>query len=134
MSAYDLRTYLLACLMSSWSTMAAASSWITPLDFLGVPAPVALMAFAGAAAGLILQPPMITRRAMFGWSLGFTFVAICITQIGAAVLPVIKEVQPAVAGALAAFMQTILPAARRRMVREISGRGAIELPKEDSPP
>lgn len=134
MSAYDLRSHLIAAMASAWSGTAAAVTWASPLAFLGVPAPVALMAFAGAAAGLILQPPSISRREMFGWTLGFTFLAICLTTIAAAFIPNIKEIQPAVAGAVAAFMQSILPAARRRITKELSGRGATDLAKEDLPP
>jgi len=133
MSFYDLRAYLMAALLSMWSGTAAALTWTSPLAFLGVPAPVALMAFAGSAAGLILQPPSISRRAMLGWTAGFTFVSICLTTIAAAFIPALREIQPAVAGAVAAFMQSILPAARRRIGKELSGRGASDLPREDSP-
>ena len=126
-----------AAFLSAFSTAAAAATWASPLSYLGIPPPVALMALAGTTAGLIVQPPAaMGRRAMLGLTFCFTLFAIGFSMfIG--FLPGMaweKEAAPFTALLLGFFAQTIVPAVGRRFKREISGRGATDLGNEGSSP
>lgn len=118
-----------------YSSTAAAMTWGTSLALVGVPIPVVFMAFAGASAGLIVQKPVsVGRLAMFGLTVGFTFIATC----GAIVLAATpwfkwtRDAQPAIAGVLSFFAQTLVPAASLYINRRASGRGATD--QGGSPP
>jgi hypothetical protein len=114
---------LLGYVLSSWVALA---TWTSPLDSIGMSAPVAFMAFAGTCAGLILQPPRISRRAMYLWALALTFFA----SVSTVVLGEIphfgwtKNAAPAIAGLLAMFSQALVPAVQARLTREVKDRGA----------
>jgi phosphatidylserine synthase len=115
--------WLYAC-MCSWT--AALATWTAPFDFVGVPVPVAFMAFAGACAGLVLQPPKVSRRAMYAWALCLTFFATVLTVALGEVphMDWTKNAAPAIAGLLAVFSQALLPAISDRLRREVKDRGA----------
>ncbi|HET6805338.1 MAG TPA: hypothetical protein VFH59_07865 [Frateuria sp.] len=119
---------------SASAYVAALATWSQPFDFVGVPAPVVFMAFAGAAAGLILQPPNVTRLRMFAWALAFTlFGAVCTVVLG--VLPHMGWTQgaaPAIAGLLSLFAKALVPAVRDRIGREVKDRAA-PTPSGDAP-
>lgn len=119
---------------SASAYVAALLTWTSPFAFVGVPAPVVFMAFAGAAAGLILQPPQVTRLRMFAWALAFTlFGAVVTVVIG--VLPHMewtREAAPAIAGLLSLFAQALVPAVRDRLGREVKERAA-PTPSGDAP-
>lgn len=126
---------ILAFIACGWSTVAAAATWNSPLLLIGVPPAVAFMAFAGSAGGLIVQPPVVTRRTMMALTIAFAFIATCAT-IALSAIPgfaFVKDVEPAVGGVLAFFAQTLVPAARARLVREVSGRGATDQTNGGSP-
>jgi hypothetical protein len=123
--------------LSGFSTATAAATWSSPLAYLGIPAPVALMALAGTTAGLIVQPPSTTsRRAMIGLTFAFTVVSIGVAML----LPFIpgfswaKEAQGFIALVLGFFAQTVIPAAKRRLSHEIADRGAATQPNGSGSP
>ena len=131
----DPLAFLLALMACCWSTVAAAATWSSPLVFIGVPPALAFMSFAGSAGGLIVQPPVVTRRTMMALTIAFAFIATCAT-IALSAIPgfaFIKDAEPAVGGVLAFFAQTLVPAARARLVREVSGRGATDQTSGGSP-
>lgn len=109
-----------------YSTAAAAATWQSPLEFVGLPAPVLFMAFAGVAFGLVLQPPKASRLVMFALVAAYTFVStVFAVFIGS--IPGMQWAQgaaPAFAGLLGFFAQAAVPATRGRLVREIEKRGA----------
>lgn len=115
--------------------VAALATWTQPLAFVGLPAPVVFMAFAGAAAGLILQPPKVSRLKMFAWALAFTFFG----AVGTVVLGEIphmgwtKNAAPSIAGLVALFAQALVPAVRDRLRREVKDRGSPDALKGESP-
>lgn len=115
-------------LASVSSSFAAVATWSSPFGFIGIPAPVAFMAFAGASAGLIAHPPTskLSRWAMLTLTLSFTFFAAsgAVFLGGLPHCEFLREVAPAVAGLLAYFAQTVVPAVRRRAVQEIRSRGS----------
>ncbi|WEN13711.1 hypothetical protein PY254_10685 [Rhodanobacter sp. AS-Z3] len=108
-----------------YSTAAAAATWTSPLEFVGLPAPVLFMAFAGVAFGLILQPPKTSRTTMFLLVLAYTFFsAVATVMVGG--IPHMEWAQasaPAIAGFLGVFAQVVVPAARNRLTREVQDRG-----------
>lgn len=132
MAAPPSAGWLYAC-MCSWT--AALATWTAPFDFVGVPVPVAFMAFGGACAGLILQPPNVSRRAMYAWALSFTFFAAVLTVVLGEVphLGWTKKAAPAIAGFLAVFSQVLVPAMRDRLGREVKNRGAPRVTNGDPP-
>jgi hypothetical protein len=131
----DPLVFLLALAACCWSTVAAAATWNSPLVFIGVPPALAFMAIAGSAGGLIVQPPVVTRRTMIALTVAFAFIATCATIAISAVpaFAFIKDVEPAVGGILAFFAQTLVPAARARLTREVSGQGATDQASGGSP-
>lgn len=109
-----------------YSTAAAAATWSSPLEFVGLPAPVVFMAFAGVAFGLVLQPPKAGRLTMFALTIAYTFFA-AVAAVFVGSIPGMSWAQaaaPAVAGLLGFFAQAAVPAARGRLRREIQERGA----------
>ncbi len=124
--------WLFACL---WSGAAGVITWRQPLALVGVPAPVLFMAFAGAAAGLITQAPQMSRRVMILCAIANTFFGMVVAVVLGAVphLEWIKDIAPALAGLLAFFGQTLIPAAGDRLRREVKDRGAPEA-HEGGPP
>lgn len=111
---------------SASAYVAAVMTWSEPFAFVGIPAPVVFMAFAGAAAGLILQPPKVTRARMFAWALAFTLFGTMATVV-LGVLPHMgwsREAGPAIAGLLSLFAQALVPAVRDRIGREVKDRAA----------
>lgn len=115
-----------ALFVSIYSTIAAAATWSTPFDFIGLPAPVVFMAFAGTAAGLVLQPPKGTRRTMFLLTLALTFFA-SVATVFLGKIPHMEwtlDASPAIAGLLGLFAQALVPAVRRRLASEVTERGA----------
>lgn len=124
----DPLAFLIALLACCWSTVAAAATWNSPLVFIGVPPALAFMAFAGSAGGLIVQPPVVTRRTMMALTIAFAFIATCAT-IALSAIPgfdFVKNAEPAIGGVLAFFAQALVPAARARLSREVSGRGVTD--------
>lgn len=109
-----------------YSAAAAAATWTSPLEFVGLPAPIVFMALAGVAFGLILQPPKASRIVMFMLTLAYAFFA----AVAAVLLGSIPHLEwtraagPAIAGLLGFFAQAAVPAARGRLQREISDRGS----------
>lgn len=111
---------------SAWSAVLAVATWSQPFDFVGLPAPVVFMAFAGAAAGLIMQPPKVSRRRALALALAFTLFA-AVTTVILGVIPHMswtRDAAPAIAGLLALFAQALVPAVCERLVREAKDRGA----------
>jgi len=108
-----------------YSTAAAAATWTSPLEFVGLPAPVLFMAFAGVAAGLILEPPKSTRGIMFLLVLAYTFFSAAFTVMlgGIPHMEWTQAIAPAIAGVLGIFAQVAVPAARARLKREVQDRG-----------
>lgn len=111
-----------------YSTLCAAATWSAPFAFVGVPAPVVFMAFAGAATGLIVQPPAMSRVAMLLTTLAFTFFAASAAVLVGAVpgFRWVQDAAPAAAGVVAFFSQALVPAVRDRLKREVKDRGAPE--------
>lgn len=111
-----------------YSTLCAAATWSSPFAFLGLPPPVVFMAFAGSAAGLIVQPPAISRRAMLLVTLAYAFFGLCVAVVLGAIpaMGFTRDVAPAVAGVVAFFAQALVPAVRDRLKREVKDRGAPE--------
>jgi len=124
--------WFFACL---WSGAAGLITWRQPLALVGIPAPVLFMAFAGAAAGLITQPPQASRKVMMLWVIANTFFGMVVAIVLGAVpkLEWIKDIAPALAGLIAFFGQALIPAARDRLQREVKDRGAPEA-HEGGPP
>lgn len=110
---------------SAYSWVAAVVTWSSPFGFVGIPAPVAFMAFAGAAAGLVVQPPKLSRWAMLVITLAFTLFASCGAVLLGSLphLTFLQGVAPAVSGILAFFAQALVPSVRRRLSLEIVNRG-----------
>lgn len=108
------------------SCIAALATWNEPFDFIGVPAAVIFMAFAGAAAGLIAQPPKATRKVMLLQTLAYTFFS-AVSTVTLAQLPLthfVTDIAAPVAGLLAFFAQVLIPAVSKRLPREIENRGS----------
>lgn len=122
--------FAIACLL--FCSTAAAASWISPLELLGIPpemVPIIFMAFAGSSAGLIFQPPMaVGRIMMLVLTVIFTFVVTCVTIIAphVPILGWLADVQPPTSGLIAFFAQKLVPAVGRRLETTISGRGATD--------
>lgn len=117
-----------ALLASLYSSVAAAATWSSPLALVGMPAPVVFMAFAGAAAGLILQPPKISRNAMFLLTLALTFFA-AVSAMFVGFIPHMtwaRDAAPELAGIFGLFGQTLVPAVGRRLSNEVNDRGAAK--------
>ena len=123
---------LLAALYSTGAALITAG---TQVVIAGVPAPVAFMAFAGAAAGLVVQPPKLSRWAMLLLMLSFTFFGACIAVAigGIPHFEFVRDIAPAVAGITSFFAQSLVPAVRRRLGMEVARRGAPDNRSGDSP-
>lgn len=115
-----------AAFAAAYSTIAAAATWSAPFAFIGIPAPVVFMAIAGAAAGLIVQPPAMSRIAMLLITLAFTFFGASAAVLVGAVpgFGWVHDAAPAAAGIVAFFSQALVPAVRDRLKREVKDRGA----------
>lgn len=115
--------------------MAATATAGTQLVVAGVPAPVAFMAFAGSAAGLVVQPPKLSRWAMLLLMLAFTFFGATMAVLlgGLPHLGFVKDIAPAVAGIVSFFAQSLVPSVRRRLGMEVERRGAPDNRSGDSP-
>jgi hypothetical protein len=109
-----------------YSTVAAAATWQSPLEFVGLPAPVVFMAFAGVAFGLVLQPPKASRFVMFVLVLAYTFVSAVFAVFVGSIphMEWARNAAPAVAGLMGFFAQAAVPATRERLRQEIKKRGA----------
>ena len=118
-----------------YSTGAALITAGTQVVIAGVPAPVAFMAFAGAAAGLVVQPPKLSRWAMLLLMLSFTFFGACIAVAigGIPHFGFVRNIAPAVAGITSFFAQSLVPAVRRRLGMEVARRGAPDNRSGESP-
>jgi len=116
-----------AIVASAYSSIAAAATWSSPFEFVGLPAPVVFMAFAGVAAGLILQPPKnMSRLAMFMLTLALTFFAAVSTVVLGHIpkMDWVRDAGPAIAGTVGLFAQALVPALQRRLQKEVNDRGA----------
>jgi hypothetical protein len=82
------------------------------------------MAFAGSAAGLIVQPPKTSRARMFALQLAFTVFGAASAVVLGEFVPTLKNAGPAVSCLLAFFAQVLIPAARERLSREVRERVA----------
>lgn len=124
--------WAMACLCSCFMALA---TWSEPFDFIGIPAPVIFMAFAGATAGLILHPPRVSRRATMMLALAFTFFGAACTAILGEIphMAWVKNAAPAAAGLLALFGQALVPAVRQRLLHEVRDRGAPQGHEGGSP-
>ena len=100
------------------SLVVSLAPWASPA------APIIFLAFAGSAAGLIVQPPKASRARMFGLQLAFTVFGTAAAVVIGRFIPVLAETAGAVACLLAFFAQAIIPAARERLRREVRDRGA----------
>ena len=110
-----------------YSTAAAAATWHSPLEFVGLPAPVVFMAFAGVAFGLVLQPPKADKRlVMFALVMAYTFISAVLTVFIGSVphMDWARKAGPAIAGLLGFFAQSSVPVMRDRLRQEIQKRGA----------
>lgn len=117
------------------AALAAIATSGSAVVLAGVPAPVAFMAFAGAAAGLVVQPPKLSRWAMLLLMLAFTFFGATMAVLlgGIPHLEFVKEIAPAVAGIFSFFAQSLVPAVRRRLGMEVTRRGAPDNRSGDTP-
>lgn len=106
------------------ATTSAVAGWVLPFDFIGIPAAVVFLALAGAAAGLIVQPPKVSRLRMYLLAMAFTGFGAALAVLVIRFVPAVKDAAPAVAFLIAFFAQVIEPAARERLRREVRERGA----------
>lgn len=106
-----------------YSTAVAAATWKSPLELVGLPAPVVCMAFAGVAFGLVIQPPKATRLTMFALTVAYTFISAVIAMLVGAIphMEWTRDAAPLIAGLLGFFAQVAVPAMRGRVQREIRG-------------
>jgi hypothetical protein len=106
-----------------YSTAVAAATWRSPLELVGLPAPVVCMAFAGVAIGQVVQPPKASRLAMFGLTLAYTFFSAVLAMLLGIVphMEWTRDAAPLIAGMLGFFAQVTVPATRGRLQREIRG-------------
>lgn len=116
------------------SGAAAASSslgviaWTSPLAYLGVPAAVLCMAFAGVACGLLASRPGGTRKRLYGLALAYAAVSACIAIVVPTFpgLGFLQSVAPALALLVAFFSQSLIPvigeALAERLKRVIGGK------------
>lgn len=103
------------------STSAGMIAWVSPFAAVGIPAAVVFMSLTGTAAGLIYNPPGVTRRRMLGLAFVYTAVsaaaAIVIGEIPGAAF--FKPVAPAVGLLFAFSAHTLLPAIRDALVARV---------------
>ncbi len=121
-----METRITALVGMIYSTVAAAATWQSPLEFVGLPAPVVFMAFAGVAFGLVLQPPKANRLIMFALVMAYTFISAVFSVFIGSIphMEWARQAAPAVAGLLGFFAQAAVPATRERLRQEIEKRGA----------
>lgn len=104
---------------------AAVGSWLLALITWATPAAaIVFLAFAGSAAGLVVQPPKASRARMFGLQVAYTVFGAAGAVVLGRFLPVLAEITPAVACVLAFFAQVLIPATRDRLSREVRDRDA----------
>lgn len=103
------------------STTAGMLAWMSPFAAIGIPAAVVFMSLTGTAAGLIFDPPGVTRRRMLGLAFVYTTVSASAAMV-IGELPGFDSVKPVApaAGLLIAFSaQTLLPAARDALATRV---------------
>lgn len=103
------------------STSAGMVAWMSPFAAIGIPAAVVFMALAGTAAGLIFNPPGVTRRRMLGLVFVYTTVsasaAVVIGELPG--LGAVKVVAPAASLLIAFFAQALVPVVREALAARI---------------
>lgn len=103
------------------STSAGLLAWISPFTAIGIPAAVVFMSLTGTAAGLIFNPPGVTRRRMFGLAFVYTAVSASAAMVIGEIpgFAFFKTVAPAMGLLLAFFAQTLLPVAREALAARV---------------